>query len=122
MMIALKLPFPPSNNHYYVRARGKTIISERGRAYTESVKQCKREQLSSESEALKCRLSIDLVVNAPDNRARDLDNMLKALLDSCTKAGIWLDDSQIDEINIVRGVSIKHGAVNLTIRELYANA
>ena len=31
----------------------------------------------------------------PDKRVRDLDNLLKAPLDALTRAGFWVDDSQI---------------------------
>ena len=38
----------------------------------------------------------------PDKRRRDLDNLLKATLDSLTHAGVWSDDSQIDALSIRR--------------------
>ncbi|MEY4713325.1 MAG: hypothetical protein RIS88_2775 [Pseudomonadota bacterium] len=38
----------------------------------------------------------------PDRRRRDLDNTLKATQDAMTHAGIWDDDSQIDDLRIVR--------------------
>lgn len=38
----------------------------------------------------------------PDRRRRDLDNMPKALFDGLTHAGVWTDDSQIDDLRIVR--------------------
>jgi len=36
----------------------------------------------------------------PDRRRRDLDNLLKSLLDAITHAGIWDDDSQVKHLEI----------------------
>ena len=33
----------------------------------------------------------------PDNRKRDLGNLDKCLLDALTKAGVWTDDSLVDD-------------------------
>ena len=39
-------------------------------------------------------------------RRRDLDNILKSLLDSLTHAGVWEDDSQITDLRIRKGPHI----------------
>jgi crossover junction endodeoxyribonuclease RusA len=57
----------------------------------------------------------------PDNRARDLDNMLgsvKAGLDAIAEA-IGVDDSRW-AIEIVRGFPVKHGEVRITIEKAAA--
>lgn len=38
---------------------------------------------------------VTIVLGVPDRRRRDLDGPIKAILDGCTKAGIWADDSQV---------------------------
>ncbi len=43
-----------------------------------------------------------ILVYPPDRRARDLDNLGKALLDALTKAGVYGDDSQIDHLTFAR--------------------
>ncbi|NBW22487.1 MAG: RusA family crossover junction endodeoxyribonuclease, partial [Caulobacteraceae bacterium] len=44
---------------------------------------------------LKAAGSVRVVIEAfpPDRRKRDLDNILKSLLDALTHAGVWEDDS-----------------------------
>jgi len=48
----------------------------------------------------KVRVSIEVWL--PDNRRRDVDNLLKAPLDALCHAGIYDDDSQIVELSIRR--------------------
>ena len=51
-------------------------------------------------------LMIDIEAFMPDKRRRDLDNILKALLDALTHAGVWLDDSQIVDLRIRKAKTI----------------
>ena len=111
----IELPYPPSVNHYWRRVGARTLISRGGRAYTIRVSE----------EAIKCgwtkmegRLSVSIFVSPPDKRRRDLDNVLKSLLDACTKAGMWDDDSQIDRLIINReDASPPLGGVSLVVEE-----
>lgn len=85
------------------------------------------------------RLAIDITFNPPDSRERDLDNLLKSLIDSLSDEmeskkdaarrgptaqrevafrGMWCNDSQIDEYRIRRGPPVKDGRVLMTITEL----
>ena len=103
------LPWPPSINHYYGhRALGKRVmqyIGAKGKKYREEVRQsltramlehCKKHFTSD------TRLKIDAMVLSPDKRRRDIDNLLKASIDALMHAGVFPDDSQIDDIHIVR--------------------
>jgi crossover junction endodeoxyribonuclease RusA len=97
-MITLALDYPPTTNHYYRNVRGRMVISAKGRAYRNQVRVCVLEQLG-QVEPLTGELSIRAAFNPPDNRRRDLDNVMgKALLDSLTHAGLWQDDSQVKRI------------------------
>jgi len=64
------------------------------------------------------RLAIEIQASPPDNRRRDLDNILKALLDSITHARVIEDDSQFDAIGIVRLPVAKPGRVDIKIIQL----
>ena len=105
-MIAITLPFPPSVNHYWRhpstgKLAGRTLISEAGRRYREAVRALAvAEAWGKVPEG--ARLSVQIDAWMPDRRRRDLDNVLKAALDSITHAGVWDDDSQIDHISIRR--------------------
>lgn len=118
-MIELRLPWPPSNNRMHrrvlVHGRPVTLLSKAGRQYYHAVADAVIEQLTGKPipNLHAGRLCVSLDVWPPDRRRRDLDNVFKAVLDGCTKAGIWADDEQIDELTIRRGAVTKGGAVML---------
>lgn len=114
-MTAITLPFPPSNNTYYRRVGAKTLISAKGRAYCKAViKACIEAGISRQDG----RLAVVIKACPPDRRRRDLDNMLKGLLDALTHGGAWEDDSQIDQLAIIRGPIKALGCVEVTISEI----
>lgn len=113
MQTALIIPFPPSVNTYYRTFRGRMIISAAGRAY--------RKNVVSSAPPVKPmlgRLAVEVDVYPPDRRRRDLDNVLKAALDSLQHAGIYADDSQIDDLRLTRRSVQPGGLLKVRIREL----
>jgi crossover junction endodeoxyribonuclease RusA len=111
--IAYNLPFPPSINHYWRIAGKRMVISGEGKTYRELVGWMIRNPVILEG-----RLSVKVHAYVPDKRVRDIDNLLKVLLDSLTHAGCWQDDSQIDELFIKRAGIEKPGRVVVFITEL----
>lgn len=109
--LRLELPIPPLVNHYWrhitIKGTPRTLISARGRDFRENVVRI----VGREKKALKIdsRVKINVRVYPPDRRKRDIDGYLKALLDSLTHAGVWLDDEQVDSIYITRGEVVKGG-------------
>lgn len=117
-MIRLVLPFPPSVNTYWRSVPGRgVLISKKGRQYREEVKGAVSLQYDR-SPMLEGRLSVDISVNPPDRRRRDLDNMLKASLDAMQYAGMYLDDEQIDDLRISRSNIISGGVLTVTMQEI----
>lgn len=99
MMREFELPWPPSVNHYYRHVGSRVLISKDGRKYRETIVSLLGDQKIQPFED-----AVDLTVDAypPDNRRRDLDNLLKCLLDSFTFGGLYRDDSQIKKITITK--------------------
>lgn len=111
-MKALLLPLPPSLNMYWRNVAGKTLISSDGRAYRRLVGYAAiGVQQFGEGQV---RVRIDAWV--PDNRRRDLDNMLKAPLDALAHAGVYADDSQIIDLHIRRaGIDKANPRLEITL-------
>jgi crossover junction endodeoxyribonuclease RusA len=97
-MIELTLPWPPSTNRYWRTFQGRMIISAEGRSYRKAVADQVLIQRGAKHYAGKMKVEIEAW--RPDNRRRDLDNLLKAALDACTHAGVWEDDSNIVDLHI----------------------
>jgi crossover junction endodeoxyribonuclease RusA len=121
-VIAITLPWPPSVNTYWRHPSkgalaGRTLVSEKGRAYRDAVqKLAQSEKWGGMGDA---RLSVQIDAYMPDKRRRDIDNVLKAALDSLTAAGVWDDDSQIDHLSIRRASTIG-GMLKVRITEVIA--
>lgn len=115
-MIKLRLPWPPSINTYWRMFQNRMIISAAGREYAETVAYEIKQQRSHAT--LTGRLSVAITATMPDKRRRDIDNLIKVSLDSLTKAGVWEDDSQIDELAILRSGVTKPGWLDVTVCEI----
>ena len=103
-MIHITLPWPPSVNRYYRNVAGVTKISAEGRAYRAAVVNLLAEHRTVPP--LAGAVAVDIEAHMPDRRRRDLDNLLKGLLDALTHAGLWLDDSQVADLRIRRAPTI----------------
>lgn len=68
------------------------------------------------------RVAVFVRAFMPDKRRRDIMNLEKILSDSLTSAGVWLDDSQIDDFRIVRGEVLRGGKVEVVITEIIVNS
>jgi len=102
--ITLTMPWPPSVNKYWRTFQGRMIISAEGRSYRKAVADQVLIQRGAKHYTGKLRVQIEAF--RPDNRRRDLDNLLKAVLDGCTHAGVWEDDSNIVDLRIYWAESI----------------
>jgi len=111
----LYLSWPPTVNNYYTHTRNGVFISKKGRLYKNAVESEIREQAPSVH--ITDRIAITVYMFPPDRRKRDLDNYMKALQDSISKAGLWEDDSLIDQVYMYRGEVIKGGQIVVKIEE-----
>ena len=109
----LRLPWPPSLNKYYRSVGGKVLVSKEGRNYRHDV------IMLAAAKPLEGRIGVRIDCFPPDKRRRDLDNLCKGLLDAMQHAGQYVDDSQIDDLQLRRqSVAGPDGYVEVKIWEV----
>jgi crossover junction endodeoxyribonuclease RusA len=118
--VTLTLPYPPSLNVYYRNVQGRTLISKRGREYRRQVGAVVMAQWPREVvRPWTGRLAVMMEVCAPTRRKMDLDNAQKSVWDSLQHALVYVNDSQIDDLHIRRGLrDAPSGHVTVTLTPL----
>jgi crossover junction endodeoxyribonuclease RusA len=114
--LVITLPPAPSVNSYYRVYRGRSILSKVGRQYQKDVL-----RILDGCPKIAGRLSMEIVFYPKDRRISDLDNRLKSLIDGMTHGGVYDDDSQIDDLRIMRREVQKPGRMVITINEIKRN-
>ena len=105
------LPYPPSVNHYWGTFGKRRFITKKGTDFRAAVGVAVAQSPKFGVQ----RLGVRVVTHAPDRRKRDLDNVLKSLLDALQHAGLFADDEQIDHLTVFRGELHKGGAVSVKV-------
>lgn len=115
--LTLVLPWPPTGNHATQHTRaGRHYLTSEYKAYRLEVL---ARVLEARTRPLHGRLAISLHAWPPDARKRDLDNVWKTTADAMQHAGVYADDSQIDDMRVLRmPVDREHPRVNVFIQEL----
>ena len=93
----LILPYPPTVNHIYRRARGHLSLTPEALAFRHAVRMIAQVQ---GVEPMSGPVAVFLDVYRPRRRG-DLDNLLKAVLDALQGAA-YHDDQQVTEIHANR--------------------
>lgn len=119
----LKLPFPPSINHYWrhhvMGGTFKTYISAQGKQFRQDV--CKYVRGRGLDIGIDEYVAVSIVLRPPNNARRDVDNYGgKALLDAITKAGVWKDDYLVRKLCMEWGDTVidGEGETEVTIAKL----
>lgn len=102
----LVLPMGPTVNHYYdpsARSVGKKILSGHAQRYRRTVYYELRRLTKSPIRRIPPPLRVEVELSFETKAKNDLDNRMKALLDSLCLAGMFKDDSEIDELIVRRG-------------------
>lgn len=117
--INLRLPYPPSINHYYVRTKKGMAIKPEGNWYRQQVgflvaiARLPRKFLGNE------KVQVTIHAFTPDRIPRDVDNILKCLLDALTDAHVWGNDKQVYDLHITKDYDTqKKGYVEVTVSEI----
>lgn len=114
-MVHIELPWPPSINHYWIHTRNGHYISKKGKEYRQLViHRCVKYKNVFKKED---RLNVNIKAYPPDKRKRDLDNVLKSLLDALQHAEVYHDDCQIDNLCISRNAPL-NGEVDVVIHQI----
>ena len=121
-MIEFSLPFPPTVNAYYRSLRtgklaGRVLISQRGRDYRDQAIAMILNQ-GVPLGALMGKICCAIKVYPPDKRRRDLDNLLKPVLDVLHHARVIRDDSDIDILIIRRCEQTESGGLRLCLNDM----
>ena len=116
-VVLLRLPYPPSVNHYWRRVGPRTLISRQGRAFRKDICALLGGGGSRKPPA-GGRIALAMDAFPPDRRRRDLDNIAKSVLDALEHAGVYEDDSQIDLLLTRRREPVKGGRLEVRIDEL----
>lgn len=122
-----ELTWPPSVNHYWMQ--GKPIIKWVGKKQKKIIPRYKSpaaNKFIADSKSVMTginatslqRIGVEIMAFPPDKRVRDIDNILKGILDVFVCCKVIGDDSQVDDIRIVRGDVKKGGLVKVKVFEL----
>lgn len=95
MIYEIELPYPHSVNHIYGyvalgRNKLKKYLTKEYKKYREQVA---RAIVDSGLPQITGAIALRIYIYTPDRKKRDLDNVNKALFDSCTEGKLWDDDS-----------------------------
>ena len=113
--ISFELPWPPSVNRYYRHVGPRVLISREGRRY----RMMCVSRLGGVFPKLEGKVKLMGEFYPPDARKRDLDNVLKCMIDSLVHAGLMRDDSQIKHIDVQMMSPVPpEGAVYIKLEEI----
>ena len=103
---------PPSVNHYWERCGKGMRLSDKARDFHAVV------IALIPALRLTTRLKLEVIFHFPTHQKRDIDNHLKATIDSLVKCGFCEDDEQFDELIVKRGAVVPGGMISLKVWEL----
>lgn len=114
MRVEFELPFPIklSVNNLYRYTNSYVYKTKTAKDYQTLVylKLLKEKKFTVE------KLIFVMEVYPPDKRKRDLDNLLKNVLDSLMYARMFHDDCQIVELHVIKKEVVKDGLLKISLK------
>lgn len=107
---------PPTVNHYWIQKGFRKILSKRAVEFRKEIKKACEGQAQFDRE-----VSVSIAYYPPDKRKRDIDNILKPLLDALQCAGVFNDDYQVKTITATRHDVCRGGAVSVYVIDYSPN-
>lgn len=112
-MTTLRLPVPPSMNHYWRNVGRRTLISAAGREYR---KACKVAAQMQRPDLHECEVAVSGVIYMA-RLGCDLDNRINPLLDALQDV-CYVNDSQVAELHLYRSLDRGNPRVEITVRPI----
>lgn len=103
---------PPSVNHYWIAKGKKRALSQKAMEFHNYVRTIVPMLMTD------MRLKLEVTFYFPDRKTRDIDNYLKATIDSLVKCQFCLDDEQFDVLHVKRGEMVKGGLIEIKVWEI----
>ncbi|WEI17378.1 RusA family crossover junction endodeoxyribonuclease [Acinetobacter proteolyticus] len=103
---------PPSVNHYWERSGRGYRLSNKAHDFHDLVRAIVPALQTT------ARLKLEVTFHFQNKQRRDIDNYLKATIDSLVKCDFCVDDEQFDELVVKRGEIVKGGLLKLTVSEV----
>ncbi len=100
--LSFDLPMPPSVNSMYLNVPGKgRVKTKAARAWATEAQWMliAQRNRAGRHERIAGPVAVEVLAYRPASRRRDLDNILKAVLDLLTNSNTIADDSQVVAIN-----------------------
>ena len=95
--------------------KGRHLLNKEARAYKAEVSGIIAMQMYEAAVApMPGRVGVRLMACPPDRRKRDLDNIIKIVLDSC-KGRCFEDDANIDHLEVLRGDVLPPGSIEVSV-------
>ena len=97
MKTTITIPFPPSVNSIWRSVKGRNILSKKYREWRTLASQ---EIMIQRPKAIESKVIVHILLDRPDKRKRDIDNYIKAPLDTLVHMDLIEDDSLVETLTI----------------------
>mgnify|MGYP000287326186 CR=1 FL=1 len=114
-MLELHLPYPPTVNSLWQKRGKRFFLSKRGQAFRAAVFAVTGGMMY---QTMMGRVRVEIEVYPPDRLKRDIDNVIKIILDSLQSAKVYADDAQVWELSVKRMSQVAGGLAVVRVWEL----